>query len=615
MSNLGIHIEKVRKIGEGTYATAYLVKDLNDENSKKVIKYMDTSKGLSDSVIREITNIQHFSHPNILSVKPLKKNDGSLSSVFINTSKKQVLLSLEYMRGSIEDFYKIQENTTGSTAVPAKSEDKGSSSSSVSDKKKIKSLKPNSETLREMIRQITNGLYEMHSKGFVHNDIKLGNILYTYDDAKNYTFKIADFGLSQFIGVPFPASLNKFYCTYFYKAPDNTSELFYETANRYHYNSDMFSLGCIMYWICLKKNKLPLYNLDIKDIRKPVIDIRKSYFKSKEGLLKKLYGEDGYDFMIRCLDPNSKTRMSSKIALKHPYLSVSPSGLLGGANLLYGYIESTLFKPEITQVDYLNKQYEFEFMEDIFKNYKDKSINIYQDISKISPKINANMLHIYNDWIFTVIRELKISSVETILQYLLCFPHCLGNFEISKNKIQLLSSSVLHLQHKIFSSFRDESISVETFIHLCANQYKEEQFQKMEQKILESYNFNLNIKPIIFFLNYWYLKSIYSRPDNLEKKPNIKVLITSIAIMITQLVAVSNTKMIDINISDLAKYCVQKAIVLQQYQDYSNMDLFRISSVKRDLFDENYTKFISYKTDYTSENLEQYNFIVEMLST
>ena len=361
--------------------------------------------------------------------------------------------------------------------------------------------------------------------------------------------------------------------------------------------------------MCLKKNKLPLYQDDTKDTTNLVVDIRKPYFTDKEAILKECYGEDGYDFMLKCLDQSSKTRLSSKKALEHPYLAQSTKGLFGGSNKILNYISSTLFKPEITQSDYLNKQHEFEFIEEIYKNYKDTTIDVYSDLSR-NIDINYRMIHMSNDWIFSVIRKLDLLSVETLLQYLLCLSHCASHLQITRKNLQLLCASIVNLQHKLFTTYRNQIIETKVFIHLGGGAYDEDEFNEMERTILESYDYILPIKPILFFLNYWYLKAIYTHP---ERRPDINILVSSIGVMISQLIAMDNKKMVNINISDLAKYCVQEAIVQREYQDYANMDLLKLPSDILQLFDENLNKFKNYKTNYISRDLEDYDYILEML--
>jgi serine/threonine protein kinase len=52
---------------------------------------------------------------------------------------------------------------------------------------------------RQMIHQIANAIYYMHSFGIVHRDIKLENIMMT-DDSNTAEPKIVDFGLAKMVG-------------------------------------------------------------------------------------------------------------------------------------------------------------------------------------------------------------------------------------------------------------------------------------------------------------------------------------------------------------------------------------------------------------------------------
>jgi len=111
-----------------------------------------------------------------------------------------------------------------------------------------KKYKLKEEQIREVARQIVNGLVHLLSKGVIHRDLKPENILIT----SKRIIKIADFGsgrqLSEFeINDP----INKPTCdsqsgTIKYNAPEKMQGLLNYTNGKYSSPSDIFSLGCII---------------------------------------------------------------------------------------------------------------------------------------------------------------------------------------------------------------------------------------------------------------------------------------------------------------------------------------------------------------------------------
>ena len=101
-------------------------------------------------------------------------------------------------------------------------------------KDEIKSLSFNER--KDYLKQILIGLNYSHSKGIIHRDIKIGNILY---DKLLHKLRIIDWGLSDFY-IP-----NKEYnvrvSSLQYKAPELLLN-----QTKYNYSIDVWSFGCIM---------------------------------------------------------------------------------------------------------------------------------------------------------------------------------------------------------------------------------------------------------------------------------------------------------------------------------------------------------------------------------
>jgi ribosomal protein S8 len=114
--------------------------------------------------------------------------------------------------------------------------------------------------------------------------------------------------------------------------------------------------------------------------------------------------------------------------------------------------------------------------------------------------------------------------------------------------------------------------------------FTQKQMLETNKEILDSFNGNIPVTPIMFFLNYWYLKSIYTGD---RKVPNINVLNTSTAVMLALMLSNTNKELENVKIDDLAKYCVHKALTIEKYTDGVNLHILTTDSgIDWDTLDE-----------------------------
>ena len=548
-----MNIVKSVHLGSGAYGDVYKTIDKNNADHVVALKVMKNDKDtgeIREATMREFNYIQLLEHPNLVNADPLVYSDGTRHTVFINEEKPRVELSMEMLNGDLSSL---------ATHL----------------------LTP--DVLRKMVFDITSGLNYMHSMGFTHNDLKPDNILYKLTDGV-YTFKLGDLGLAQYLGIPFPNNVTSFLCTAHVKAPNSVKDSFYVEGNKYNYNSDMFSLGATMFWTCMKRHNVIWTNFKISETE-VFVDIRKPNFLAQVEHLKAMFGEDGYDFLIKCMAPKSSERMSSKAALNHPYLRP----LRGGAvSQIFKTITDLYREPTLEEVT--GSTYELEYLEDMYNHYKDNTVNLYVDYEKQTGNIDIYSNLILTDWVNNIFQHFKTQTIETFFQYVLNLKQLINTkTDITKVTYQLYGVNMFRICDKVYSNFENSNIDIRDYVWICRNRYTVEEMNNTEKEILRAFDCKIPFTPVMFFINYWYLKSIYSHP---RKQPNLKILTTGVAIMCAILESY-DARLSSVKMDDLGKYCIRKAISIQNYTENANILILDIHDDLKITLDESIAEFIS----------------------
>ncbi|KAL3722122.1 hypothetical protein ACJRO7_034477 [Eucalyptus globulus] len=174
--------------------------------------------------------------------------------------------------------------------------------------------KPLSEPeMRRHARSILEGLEFVHSKGFVHCDVKLQNILVFPDGGDEV--KIADFGLAKRAGERLSKGGKRggveWRGTPMYMAPESVN------CNEYEPPSDVWALGCAVVEMATgrpawgSRAESNAYALMIR------IGVGDEIPEIPEGL-----SEQGKDFLMKCFAKNPKKRWTAHMLLKHPFLAL-----------------------------------------------------------------------------------------------------------------------------------------------------------------------------------------------------------------------------------------------------------------------------------------------------
>ncbi|XP_075693245.1 serine/threonine-protein kinase Nek11-like [Rhinoderma darwinii] len=198
MKRYAIH----QKLGSGSFATTYLVTDLKDKESQKVIKRIPCHTMRGDATLpsaREAKLLGNLSHPFIV--------------LFFGSflEKKDFCIVTEYCEGGDLHCYIQQQKNKGENFTEGH--------------------------VMEWFIQLLLGVNYLHERLVLHRDLKTKNIF-----LKDGILKIGDFGVSRILA---PSDMaTTITGTASYMSP----EVFTNTG--YNTKSDIWSLGCILYEIC-----------------------------------------------------------------------------------------------------------------------------------------------------------------------------------------------------------------------------------------------------------------------------------------------------------------------------------------------------------------------------
>lgn len=198
---------KLNLLGEGTYGKVYKCRDIK---TKEYVAIKHIKKFDMDTTFREVSILQELTHENIIKLH---------KSLIIQDEFYIVLDFMENPLNNIDiDDYNI---------------------------------------IRNIIKQLINGLKYLHDNKIIHRDIKPPNLLID----KNNNLKIADFGCARKLDwaildcqrdlIETNVLMTRTVCTLWYRAPEI---LFKE---KYSYPIDIWSAGCIFAELLLKRPLFP----------------------------------------------------------------------------------------------------------------------------------------------------------------------------------------------------------------------------------------------------------------------------------------------------------------------------------------------------------------------
>jgi serine/threonine protein kinase len=245
-------------LGEGSYAKVY--EGINKKTKKEVaVKVMSFR---TDVDLMDVDASFHITHPSIASSEKILTHDECLSSTKVGMVSEK----------AIDNLYNIIF------------------------KKKVKFDKP---TIINMLWDLADGMYFMHSNNVLNLDIKSENVLFY----KNNKVKISDFGLVIYQNSSLPSTRNRVTPTY---APPEMLKI----KDEFVFNDkvDVWSLGVVFIEILLQKYP---FSYDGKLTYKPI-----NYKKIQTD-----YGTDAVKLIKGMLTKSPTTRFSMKDVINSPVFS------------------------------------------------------------------------------------------------------------------------------------------------------------------------------------------------------------------------------------------------------------------------------------------------------
>ena len=236
----------------------------------------------------------------------------------------------------------------------------------------------------KLILDINKNLYILHSYGYVHNDLKLDNIMID----KYGNIKLIDFGLCYFLGLnPLISNLVDYNSTPYIKAFDN----FYDSniliyldnipydfeINRPSFNTDIFSLGQEFMNLIYNTSDFTFLIFNKKVFCKNDSSV---FFKTLK-IHPFLKNSDIFTLISGMIEINSLYRLSSKDILNNNFYKKNFNS--------YEYSNSYI-NVNYSDFDVINKTFELNFLEEIHEKY----INCF--IPKINNINNIDFSYIYN---------------------------------------------------------------------------------------------------------------------------------------------------------------------------------------------------------------------------
>ena len=366
------------------------------------------------------------------------------------------------------------------------------------------------EQLRVLFYQLILAFYNIHALGVIHNDIKLGNLMINNGD-----IRIIDFGLSEYLGVgPSKNLVSGYISTPYYMAPDTKEQVLfgYLPNNRKSYASDMYSIGVTLVHAVLKR----IVQLKVVDDNIHEVTLKEGIFiQDLTPILKdpSAFGIEGYDLLLKIMNPDTHLRWCSIDALTHSYLtvfrgyvSIDRTVIHGGAQKIYNQ------QVQYNEEEFRLRQMELKYLEIQHQTFIDLEIPMKQirDIGETT----SRMFYISINWIFeTYLLEKHNEFNKGIDSFITTLFFINDNWESITKRADLQKLAILscYIPDCIYSYNVTE---IKHYKSICANCYKEDKLISFVlDQFIKKNNCKMPIYPVSIHIQYIYLKLKFELKD------------------------------------------------------------------------------------------------------
>mmetsp|Transcript_3264 Transcript_3264/g.3547 ORF Transcript_3264/g.3547 Transcript_3264/m.3547 type:complete len:826 (-) Transcript_3264:436-2913(-) len=171
---------------------------------------------------------------------------------------------------------------------------------------------------RGMVRGLLQLLKSMHKRQIVHRDLNLSNLILMSQGGKEPQLHLVDFSKSTILDQSkeeeTTTDSERFIGTPGYIAPEVLN------GQPYSPNSDMFSLGCIVFKMMIGRNPFFSAALDIKLGKEELLENNKQFNLDFLDLQWNSISKAGSEFVQNLLNPLPTMRMGVKEAIRHPWI-------------------------------------------------------------------------------------------------------------------------------------------------------------------------------------------------------------------------------------------------------------------------------------------------------
>ena len=278
----------INLLGKGSFGEVYLSQK---QDSNQLFATKKINKAIADTKMRryfqyEIKILRILKHPNIVKLEEIKETQNNYYIV------------MEYVNGGALSDYLKKYKLLYQTPFPE-------------------------EVVQYLMRQIVDALIYIHDKNVIHRDLKLENIMVSFDSENDKAqlnmmrakIKIIDFGLA--ILLPTNQSLTDTAVgTMLYMDPSILYE-FYDKAKAdksrgYGKEADIWSLGCICYE--LFRGKYPFEAKNAQELFSKIVNYGKYKIPKTSSL-------EIISFLDKMLQYNGQARLSARELKNEPFLT------------------------------------------------------------------------------------------------------------------------------------------------------------------------------------------------------------------------------------------------------------------------------------------------------